>query len=563
MPLATPGDCRLQHFVAAHPNQRLAYFASSGGTIGYLCAYRFDPVAPAFLPVPGSPFATGGEPADGMAIDPSGTFLYSVASADSGVTGFSIDAATGALTRIAGSPFATAPNPRSIVADPTGRFVYVATRANKTFASTISAYAIDPATGVLTPLPGSPYAAPTTAFALAMDPLGRYVYLTTGVSLHTYAVDPATGALKPTGSSVVGGPSVAVDPAGRFVYVEAQDTAPEALFGVRAYKVEANGVLAAAGGFVPIGQDVIDIAVSRSGRHVYVVDSEEKPDFSGYDYSIAALKRDEATGALTPIAGSPYPVAPVDKLAGLNVLPSQSGWAAGEPMFYPLGVSGGYPPYTWSAAGGSMPPGLGVDVTLGALRGTPTTPGIYDFVAQVTDSRGAAATKAYHFTVGGALSATVPVIEYYHAGLDHYFITWVPDEIAKLDAGTVIKGWTRTGETFNAYATAQPDASPVCRYYIPPNLGDSHFFGRGTAECVATGQKNPSFVQESADFMQMFLPNAGTCPANTAQVYRVFSNRPDANHRYMTSKAIRDQMAAKGWLIEGDGPDSVVMCAPI
>jgi hypothetical protein len=97
---------------------------------------------------------------------------------------------------------------------------------------------------------------------------------------------------------------------------------------------------------------------------------------------------------------------------------------------------------------------------------------------------------------------------------------------------------------------------------LSPGLGDSHFFGQGTAECNATGQKNPSFVLEDPAFMQMFLPAAGVCPAGTTQVYRVFSNRPDANHRYMTDKAVRDQMVAKGWLAEGDGPDLVVMCAP-
>ena len=36
----------------------------------------------------------------------------------------------------------------------------------------------------------------------------------------------------------------------------------------------------------------------------------------------------------------------------------------------------------------------------------------------------------------------------------------------------------------------------------------------------------------------------------------------DANHRYMTDRTVRDQMVAKGWLAEGDGPDLVVMCAP-
>ncbi|MCC7219057.1 MAG: hypothetical protein IT517_19945, partial [Burkholderiales bacterium] len=341
--------------------------------------------------------------------------------------------------------------------------------------------------------------------------------------------------------------------------------APRTVEGVRAYKVEANGSLIAAGGFVAIGQNTLDVAVSRSGRFVYVVNREERADFSGWDYSIAGLQRNETTGALTPIAGSPFQVGEATRsaLVTFNVLPSQSGWTAGVPMFYPLGVSGGYPPYTWSVASGTMPPGLGVDAKLGALRGTPTVPGVYDFVAQVSDSRGAAATKAYHFTVAGAATAApVTVVEYFNQSLDHYFITWVAAEQANLDAGNTPTRWTRTGETFKAYTTPQAGTSPVCRYYIPPGLGDSHFFGRGSTECEDTGRKNPSFTLESPDFMQMFLPAAGTCPAGTSNVYRVFSNRPDANHRYMTRPALRDEMVAKGWLAEGDGPDLVVMCAP-
>ena len=62
--------------------------------------------------------------------------------------------------------------------------------------------------------------------------------------------------------------------------------------------------------------------------------------------------------------------------------------------------------------------------------------------------------------------------------------------------------------------------------------------------------------------MQMFLPALGVCPANTVQVYRVFSNRPDANHRYMTDPTVRDAMVGHGWVAEGDGPDLVVMCSP-
>jgi len=164
------------------------------------------------------------------------------------------------------------------------------------------------------------------------------------------------------------------------------------------------------------------------------------------------------------------------------------------------------------------------------------------------------------FTLPSA--TTVDVIEFYNAVLDHYFITWLPAEIANLDAGLTPTKWNRTATTFKVYNTPQASASPVCRYYIPPGLGDSHFFGRGTVECNATGQNNPSFFLEEANFMFVFLPTAGMCPSGTVPVHRVFSNRPDANHRYMTDPTIRNQMVGRGWLAEGDGPNLVVMCVP-
>ncbi len=172
-------------------------------------------------------------------------------------------------------------------------------------------------------------------------------------------------------------------------------------------------------------------------------------------------------------------------------------------------------------------------------------------------------TNVTYDFAGGAPAPTVTVVEYYHAALNHYFITWIADEIAILDAGVTIKGWTRTGQTLKAHATAQTGTSEVCRFYIPPAQGDSHFFGRGTTECNDTRAKFPTFVLEDPLYMHVFLPVAGVCPAGTTQIYRVFSNRIDANHRYMTSRALRDQMVALGWLAEGDGPDQVVMCAPV
>lgn len=162
-----------------------------------------------------------------------------------------------------------------------------------------------------------------------------------------------------------------------------------------------------------------------------------------------------------------------------------------------------------------------------------------------------------------ASGSVVPAVEFYHQGLDHYFLTHVAGEIDKLDAGVAIKGWIRTGQSFNVYQPGTAGTSPVCRFYIPPTDGDSHFYGRGTDECVATGAAHPTFVNEDPEFFKMVLPAAGVCPAGTRNVYRTFSNRPDANHRYLVDRTIRDAMTAKNWLAEGDGPDLVVMCSPL
>lgn len=153
------------------------------------------------------------------------------------------------------------------------------------------------------------------------------------------------------------------------------------------------------------------------------------------------------------------------------------------------------------------------------------------------------------------------VVEFYNESLDHYFITWVPAEIAGLDSGTTSKGWTRTGKAFRAFSGPPAEVTDICRIYIPPSRGDSHFFGRGTSECNATMTAHADFVLEEGQFMAMRMPSAGICPFGLTPVYRVFSNRPDANHRYLTDRATRTAMVSKGWLAEGDGPDLVVMCA--
>lgn len=172
----------------------------------------------------------------------------------------------------------------------------------------------------------------------------------------------------------------------------------------------------------------------------------------------------------------------------------------------------------------------------------------------------AAAVRAAQAVTEGR--ARVLLVEYYHPALDHYFVTWKDEEIVLLDEGVVVRGWQRTGLAIEALRDDTPGAAAVCRIYLAPPAGGGHFYGRDPAECEGSLTTHPTFVLEEQAFFRLYRASAGTCAAGTVPVYRVFSNRGDANHRYTTDRAVRDAMVAQGWLAEGDGPDRVTMCAP-
>ncbi|MEP7330186.1 MAG: hypothetical protein ABI777_13320, partial [Betaproteobacteria bacterium] len=170
----------------------------------------------------------------------------------------------------------------------------------------------------------------------------------------------------------------------------------------------------------------------------------------------------------------------------------------------------------------------------------------------------------------------ITVVEYYNAGLQHYFITAEPAEIANLDSGAFGGVWKRTGQTFNAWALAgKPvDAVPVCRFFgtdqyrtdgtrIGPN---SHFYTADPAECAfvktgyqsvaADGRSYPAWTYE-ADAFAVKLAGGGVCPGGTVPLYRAYNDgaRGDPNHRYSTNPALLTSLV--GWSFEG-----LVMCVP-
>ena len=113
------------------------------------------------------------------------------------------------------------------------------------------------------------------------------------------------------------------------------------------------------------------------------------------------------------------------------------------------------------------------------------------------------------------------------------------------------------------FRSAVDGTGPVCRFYLPPAFGDSHFYSASTVECASVDATYPGFVYETAAALYAGFPDTvtGACATGTMPVYRVWNNRPDTNHRYTTSLVIRQQMQSQGWIAEGYGPTQVIMCA--
>jgi hypothetical protein len=172
-------------------------------------------------------------------------------------------------------------------------------------------------------------------------------------------------------------------------------------------------------------------------------------------------------------------------------------------------------------------------------------------------------------------SASVPLVptlsvEFHHAGLDHYFQSSLAPDIDALDSGRTA-GWARTGETFKVMPVASNTPAafvPVCRFYIPPDKGDSHFFSAWDVECARilslrdTDPNYAGYVHETPSAFFAVLPDlaTGACPAGTRPVFRLWNGRVDSNHRFTASATAKAQTVARGFTPEGFGTEGVAMC---
>ena len=117
------------------------------------------------------PLSTSTSPADaGVASDPNSLFLF-VAELNTGLREFSIGTG-GSLKEVSGSPYAVGTGPTSVIMDATGSYLYVANKGS----NNISAYTLTAASGKLTAVAGQPFSSGgLLPIGLAKDNSKKYI----------------------------------------------------------------------------------------------------------------------------------------------------------------------------------------------------------------------------------------------------------------------------------------------------------------------------------------------------------------------------------------------------
>lgn len=248
---------------------------------------------------------------DAAVLDPSGQYLLVTNNYGNNISVFSIDAGSGALSEVAGSPFPANSGPAEILITPSGKFVFVSNPG----IGMVTAFTFS--NGVLTQAPGSPVSSGAGAFGLAVDATERFLYVanpsaanlppyasTTG-NISGFNIDSGTGALSPmlgspftsTVASQNGPTAITVDPTGRFVYAVTSGSSSS----IWCFTITpTNGQLVAVTGSpFSLSAGGLFALIDPTGDFFYI--GSQSGTIAGYTYN-------PNTGALTAVPDSPFSI---------------------------------------------------------------------------------------------------------------------------------------------------------------------------------------------------------------------------------------------------------------
>jgi 6-phosphogluconolactonase len=277
--------------VAISPNNRWVYVANAGEND--ISLYNVDSSSGSLKEV--LPRTTTALRPSSLAMDPGGAFLYVVNIGFNEVSSYSISSSNGALTQVSGSPVTTGLSPASIAVTPSGKYVYIP----NTNSDSISGYTVNG--GTLQPMVGSPFPAGRGPFAITVDPAEHFIFVTNiaDSTISVLTIDPSTGIL----TNIVGSPfnvmqinntgtatgavSISIHPSGTLLYVANQIAGNVTFYSVSSAGVptEMTGSPFASG----IGSNFA--VVDSTGNFLFVGDQNSK--------NISVYSVDTTSGALT------------------------------------------------------------------------------------------------------------------------------------------------------------------------------------------------------------------------------------------------------------------------
>lgn len=233
-------------------------------------------------------------------MDKAGTFLYVTNSGSQGsVSVYSIDGSTGSLQQM-GQSSPTGLAPTKLALAPSGNFLYVINQNS----NSVSIYSV--ASGVLTAV-GPQFDVGQAPTGLAINPAGTFLYLTFEAAnqFNGYAIDPATGSLSPistvpfaAGNAPVG---VTIDPSGKYLYIanSHDDTVSGfTLDATTGTPTQIRSTSSMAGSPWKAGNQPVVFSMDPSGMFLFVANTKSA--------NITAFSIDSGTGILTAINGSPF-----------------------------------------------------------------------------------------------------------------------------------------------------------------------------------------------------------------------------------------------------------------
>lgn len=234
-------------------------------------------------------------------------FAYVANLTSNDVSAYAINASTGALIPVNcgggagcnGANFLAGQGPNSVAVDPLGRFAYVSNGANVAGGNSVSAYTINATTGALTSI--GAVSAGTLPKSVTVDPSGRFAYVGSDYppSVLAYTINASTGALTSIGSFPAGSSnfitSISVDPTGNFLYAANFDNPSSNLV---AFRINATTGALAHISTITASRAPRAVSIDLAGRFVYVTDL--------IDGGVSIYAINTTSGALTPVAGNPF-----------------------------------------------------------------------------------------------------------------------------------------------------------------------------------------------------------------------------------------------------------------